>query len=123
MRNPRLDLLTMIVFSSQSVPLGGTLTSGEIDLTGAEGYLGLYVALTGTGTISLSYKMGIFPGYFASPPTIYSLLTGHTAALGPLTDGKTYLWFNPPVGKYLQLIATETGGAASPVLTVHLVIA
>jgi len=121
MRNPRLDTRQVILFTSLVVPASGTIYSEVVDLVGIEGYLGFYVEVSGSGTISLSYKLGVLPTHLASPSSIYSLLTGHTSSGGPRSDGKTYLFHNPPVCRFFQLLATETGGASSPILTVQMV--
>jgi hypothetical protein len=110
-----------VIFDGLAVPVSGTIYSAMIDVLGYEGYFGLLLQVTGSGTLAISYKVGIFDTLVASPSSGYSLITGLTSTGGPLSDGKTYLSFNPPVCRYLQLLATETGGANSPVLTAHLI--
>lgn len=105
------------LFSSLYMAASGSATSVPVSLVGAAGYLSVYLAsnYAGTsGTLSLIYELSNDGVSYSQVTTLSSLITGFTKTSGPAADGKTFLYFNPPIAAWVRLKVTETA-AANPI--------
>jgi hypothetical protein len=116
-RPEQTSLRVETVFSGLVIPLSTSVYSNGISLLGLEGYLSLYFANSGDGTATLLYELSNDGTNWSQVTTLSSLATGFVKTSGPASDGKTFLFFNPPVAAWLRLKVTETGGASTLVVT------
>jgi hypothetical protein len=89
----------------------------------ATGYFSLFIQShdaipTGaTGTISVLYELSHDNINWSQVTTYSSLLTAFTKTAGPASDGKTFLFFNPPIAVWIRIKVTETGTANTAYVT------
>lgn len=105
------------VFAGLVVAASGSVYSNGLSLLGLEGYVSLYFANSGDGTATLIYELSNDNTNWSQVTTLSSLATGFVKTSGPASDGKTFLYFNPPVAAWLRLKVTETGGASTLIVT------
>ena len=108
---------TYRIFTSTTVSAGGSATSGAVDISNARGYFSIQYAVTGDGTLKLSYQLSNDAITWITPSSAADIATGITKTSGPNSDGKDLVSFSPEMAKYIQIVATETGGANSATIT------
>lgn len=108
---------TYRIFTSTAVSAGGSATSGAVDISNARGYFSIQYAVTGDGTLKLTYQLSNDAITWITPSSATEIATGLTKTSGPGSNGKDIVTFSPEMAKYIQIVATETGGANSATIT------
>lgn len=120
----RRDIKTKLVFETETIAASGTAYSEVIDLNDYKpvGYFSIQVELTGAGTAQLTYELSNDGLTYLTPSTAVDIVTAHTVASGPGSDGKDIYSFAPELAKYLKITATETSTTDPVVLSAMLAI-
>ena len=115
---------TFDLFTTEAISASGSATSMNIDLNQPQpaGYFSVYVELTGTGTGQVTYELSNDGTNYLTPSSAADIVTAHTAASGPGSDGKDIYSFTPELGAYMRIKVTETGGANAIAVTVVLAV-
>jgi len=122
-------MITRTLLTNIKIPLSGTVYSSGVDISGLAGYCSLFlrshdaVPTAATGTLSIFYELSNDNLNWSQVTTLSTLLTGFIKTSGPSSDGKNFLYFNPPVAAWLRIKATETGAAQAAYLTAVLGVA
>jgi len=90
---------------------GATAYSQVFNIIDKDGYFSLQLAITGDGTLSVSYEISNDGITYRTPQGVSSLLTGLTKTSGGSSDGKIIYQFNPHFGKFLKIKLIETGNS------------
>lgn len=108
---------TTAIFTTESVTASATVTSGFIDLYNCRGFFSVQYLITGDGTLTLTYSLSNDGSTYITPTGAVAIGTALTKTTGPGGDGKDILSFTPMVARFMKIIATETGGANTAILT------
>lgn len=124
-----MAVLGLTLFTNIKILAGATVYSAPVPASHLAGYFSLFlqshdaVPTAATGTLSIFYELSNDNLNWSQVTTLSTLLTGLTKTGGPSSDGKTFLYFNPPVAAWLRIKATETGSAQAAYLTAVLGVA
>lgn len=110
-RNPTLSFQTELLLNSLYIAASGSATTTPFSISGFEGYLSVFFQLTGSGTATLIYELSHDNVNWSQVTTLSTLVTGFVVTSGPASDGKNFIYFNPPVAAWLRFKVTETGTA------------
>ena len=105
------------VFLAETIAASGSATSQEIKIDPAEGYFNLYVEMTGDGTCKLEASIKLGDSDFLVPVEHNNIVTAHIKTSGAGSDGKDFYSFTAGLAEAVKIVATETGGADSIVIT------
>lgn len=120
------NLKVNTVFGAKTVAASGTETSGIVDISGANGFFSLQIAVTGDGTVKLGYIASNDGNDFLAPEGEYSgsnfaeIISSLTKTSGPGSDGKVIIQFSPHFARYYKFVAIETGTSNSVTITANL---
>lgn len=106
-------ITTIKLFSAQSIAASGSATSEAVDLReiSQEGRFSVYATVTGSGTLKLEYLVSPEKGgTFIEPAGASDAATG-------LISGNSAASFTPVLAPFLEIKATETGGAQGVTLS------
>jgi len=121
---------TQVLASAETIAAGDSYESSVFALKNLQGYAGLSLAVSGSGTLKVTLKVSNSrSGTFVEPTAIGSngatslgvLFSGLTASSGPAGDGNILEDINLPFAMYGKLVFEETGGANSVTVTAELV--
>jgi len=115
----QVQMSVTTVLSAVTVALSTTQTSAAIDLAGVRGYFSIQYAITGDGTLTLSYTLSNDGTNYLLPSADSTIATGLTKTSGPGGDGKDIISFNPTIARFMKITATETAGANAAVVTIN----
>jgi len=106
------NVITGTIFDAEVLAASGTATSSAIDLNQfkARGYFGLQYTIAGSGTVKFEYQLSNNGVTFVEPAAAVDIGSS-------LTAGNGYLSFAPACARYIQIVATETGGANGVTIT------
>lgn len=111
------------VFDGETVAAGGSAVSDAIDVSMAGADLfSLQMALSGDGTITLSYLVSVDGTNFLTPTGASDIGASLTKTSGPGSDGKDIFSFNPELAPFIKVKATETGSTNGVTLTADLAV-
>jgi hypothetical protein len=99
------------------IAASGSATTEAINLVGYEDTCVCFLQLSGSGTASLIYELSLDNVNWSQVATYSSLVTGFLVTSGPASDGKDYLYFNPPAAAWLRFKISETGTSNSIIVT------
>jgi len=105
------------IFDSVEIAASGVSTSAAQNLNGTIGYQSLQYAVTGSGTVELTFQVSNDGVTFSTPPDAAVIISGVTVGTGLVQIEMT------TIAKYIKIIATETGGADSVTITIWLSVA
>lgn len=117
-------LYTELIFDTVTITAGSDSTCDAIDLNRfrPEGYFSLQVTLTGSGTGKIEYLLSNNGRDYLKPSEAEDIVTAHSSASGPGTDGKDIYIFEPEIARFMKIKVTETGGSASIIVTITIAV-
>ena len=108
---------TYTLFSSEAIVASASSTSAAVNLHNRTGVFSIQYTFTGTGTLKFEYLVshsGV-AGSFVEPSEAVDIASG-------LSAGSDVVSFKPVLAPFIQIKATETGGA-NPVSITSLTLA
>jgi len=123
-RPEQTGLKVSTLFDGLVVQASGTVYSSPVALSYSAGYVSLFLQNTGTGLITLDYELSLDNSRWAQveTPPLNPLSSSFSSTSGPTSDGKTYIYFEPPAAAWLRFKVTETAAANTVVyLTVGVI--
>ena len=103
------------IFSNQAIAKNGS-ASKVVDLSrfNTDGFFSLQITLTGDGNVDVIWAMSNNGDDYITPTGTTKIYTAFAKTSGPSSDGKSIASFDPVLGKFLKIIATEQN--ANPVV-------
>lgn len=118
-------VMTVELFNAVTVAAGGVLRSVPIEIAkwGLDGFFSLHVTVfSGSGTAQIEYELSNDDNtdgaaVWVTPSSASDIVTAHTDASGPGSDGNDLYSFSPETARYMRIKVTETGGAQTITIT------
>lgn len=87
---------------------------GILDLArySTEGFFSVQIEVVGAGNITLTYAISNNGTDYITPTGTSALFTAFGATSGEGSDGKSIISFDPPLCRFLKIIATEQDAGA-----------
>lgn len=101
------------IFNAEALSASGTASSVKIDLKqiAQNGYFSIYYTITGSGTIKLEYLLSYDEeATFLEPAGADDIAT-------LLSSGSGLVTFSPELAAWIQIKATEDGGASAATIS------
>ena len=114
-KDNELETTTVQLFNAETVATSGQVTSAVVHIGKAAGIFRLQYAITGSGTLKIELFESIDGTNYIEAPEMSDVATG-------LTVGSSLVTFSPGLAPYVKFEVTETGGAASAVITLWLAV-
>jgi hypothetical protein len=111
------------VFDQEAITQN-TAETKIVDLSryNCEGFFSMQIAVVGAGTVTVTYSLSNDGTNYITPSGTSALFTTFGATSGESSDGKSLVSFDPPLAKYIKIIATENNAGAITTLDLHLAI-
>lgn len=118
---PRIkEISVKRVFNGVTIATSSATTSPFVDLKEVDGHFSLQVGLTGDGTGKMEYELSNDGTTYRTPTSATDIVTSHVKTSGPSSDGKDLYPFEPELGRFLKIKASNTDTGDDIVVTVHL---
>ncbi len=104
--------------------LQNAAAEGILDLSrySTEGFFSAQIELAGAGNVNVTFAISNNGTDYITPSGAAALFTAFDATSGEGSDGKSIVSFDPPLCRYLKLIATEQNAGAITALDIWLAI-
>ena len=98
--------------------------NGILDLArySTEGFFSAQIEVVGAGNVTLTYAISNNGDDYITPTGTSALFTAFGASSGESSDGKSIVSFDPPLCRFLKIIATEQNAGAISAIDVWMAI-